>query len=195
MVVTGCTTVSQGEPVATTTVEVTSSDSSPSLTGSGQDLPFAGAPKVNNPLDTRRFQQDPCLALTSEQAQNLTLPAIGKPRDAPLGKACTWTNRDTGGEAEVHFLSEDPRGLSAQYQAKDRYAYFEELPPIEGYPAIAADIADDREKGTCTVSVGVSDETTFIVPVQVSQVNIGTKDACEVAVMVAGMALRTMKAG
>jgi uncharacterized protein DUF3558 len=188
--VAGCTHLSQGEPMPATSVKSPAS-SSP---GTDQELPFAGAPKVDDPLDTKRFQSDPCQALTGDQVRSLAMAPTGKLRkDAPLGRACTWTNPDTGAEVEVHFLDKDPRGLSAQYQTRDRYAYFDELPPIEGYPAIAADVADDRSNGLCTVSVGASDETTFIVPIRLSQVNIGTKDPCDVAAMVAGMALQTMK--
>ncbi|HYQ67192.1 DUF3558 domain-containing protein [Actinophytocola sp.] len=162
-----------------------------SLPGTDQELPFAGAPKVD---DTKRFQSDPCQALTGDLVRCLAKAPTGKLRkDAPLGRACTWTNPDTGAEVEIHFLDKDPRGLSAQYQTKDRYAYFDELPPIEGYPAIAAAVADDRSIGLCMVSVGASDETTFIVPIRLSQVNIGTKDPCDVAAMVAGKALQTMK--
>jgi hypothetical protein len=150
IVVAGCTTPSEGEPVPATTVETTnSSDSGPTSTSSERELPFAGAPKVDDPLDTNRFQQDPCLALTADQAQSLTLPA--------------------------------------------KYAYFDPLPPIEGYPAVATDIVDDRDAGKCTVVVGVSDEVTFEVPIRLSTVNVGHKDPCQIAAMVAGKALQTMK--
>jgi uncharacterized protein DUF3558 len=194
--VAGCTSTSDGEPVPATSVESPASGPLSSSPGTDQELPFAGAPKVDDPLDTNRFQKDPCQTLTAGQVRSLAMAPAGKLRkDAPLGRSCTWTNPDTGAEVEVHFLDEDPRGLSAQYQTKDQYAYFDELPPIEGHPAIAADVADDRSNGLCTVSVGVSDETTFIVPVRLSSENVGHKDPCQVATLVAGMALKTMKGG
>jgi hypothetical protein len=46
--VSGCTTTSQGEPVPATTLKTDTSSS-------GQELPFAGASKVDNPLDTTRI--------------------------------------------------------------------------------------------------------------------------------------------
>ena len=194
VVVAGCTTTSEGEPLPVTTEKTTSTGDMPS-TSSGQQLPFAGAPKVHAPLDTGRFQQDPCRALTTEQVQSLDFPPVGEARDAPFGKACTWSNRDTGGRATVHFLDRDPRGLSAEYQAHEdgKVAFFDELPLIEGYPAIVSNLEDDRSIGRCTVVVGVSDQVRFEVPIWLSQVNIGTKDPCEIAVMVAGLALQTMK--
>lgn len=152
---------------------------------------------MDNPLDTTSFQQDPCLALTAEQAQSLTLPAEGKPRDMPLGNGCEWNNPNDTGSVTVHFSDRDPRGLSAVYQAHEdgKYAYFEVLPPIEGYPTVAIDVIDDRDSGRCTVVVGVSDEITFEVPITQSLENIGVKDPCEVAILAAGMALQTMKKG
>jgi uncharacterized protein DUF3558 len=194
-VVTGCTTTSPGEPLPASNGETSSSDSPPSSNGGGQELPFAGAPKVDDPLDTTRFQQDPCQALTPDQAQSLGFPTEGKPRTAPLGKACTWENPESRGLVEIHFLDGNPSGLSGEYQANTdgKYAYFDPLPPIEGYPAVATDIVDDRDAGKCTVVVGVSDEVTFEVPIRLSTVNVGHKDPCQIAAMVAGKALQTMK--
>jgi hypothetical protein len=178
-------------------VKTTPSGSAPSSNNSGQELPFAGAPKVDDPLDTTRFQRDPCQALNTEQVQSLGFSTDGEPRDAALGKACTWKNPGTQGLAEVHFLDRNPNGLSGEYQANEdgKYAYFNPLPPIEGYPAVATDIVDDRDSGGCTVVVGVSDKVTFEVSLRLSQENIGHKDPCQVAAMVAGLALQTMKKG
>jgi len=113
----------------------------------------------------------------------------------PFGKACEWNNPNDTGSVTVHFLDRNPYGLSAEYQAhKDgKAALFEVLPPIEGYPAVATDVVDGRDQGLCTVVVGVSDEIAFEVPITQSQANIGSKDPCQIAAMVAGMALETMK--
>jgi uncharacterized protein DUF3558 len=198
IVVAGCTTPSEGEPVSATTVETTnSSDSGPTSTSSGRELPFAGAPKVDDPLDTNRFQQDPCLALTADQAQSLTLPATGKPRTMSLGKACEWNNPNDTGSATVHFLDQNPYGLSAEYQAHNdgTTAFFEPLSPIAGYPAVVTGNVDARDQGLCTVVVGVSDKIAFEVPITLSLANIGQKDPCASAAMVAGLTLETMKKG
>ncbi|MFC4854757.1 DUF3558 domain-containing protein [Actinophytocola glycyrrhizae] len=190
----GCTTMSPGEAIPATTVDTSTSDLPPPTSGDGEDLPFAGAPKVEDPLDTTRFQQDPCRTLTADQTRELNLPPTGEPeKGRPLGNACVWFNPETWAEAEVHFADQDPRGLSALYNVKDRYAYFDELPPIDGYPAIAVGALDDRDIGHCTVVVGVSDEVTFDVPVKLSEANVGKKDPCEAAAGVAAMALATMK--
>ena len=160
-------------------------------------MPFAGAPKVNDPLDTTRFQEDPCQALTADQAESLAFPPTGKPQDMAFGNACEWRNPDTRGAATVHFLDRDPYGLSSEYLAHEdgRTELFVVLPPIEGYPAVVNNVVDRRPTGACTVVVGVSDEIRFEVPIRLSPENIGKKDPCEIAAMVAGMALQTMKKG
>ncbi|GAB1511867.1 DUF3558 domain-containing protein [Actinophytocola sp. KF-1] len=195
VVLAGCTTTRQGDPNPATTVVESTTDSVPSA--GDEELPFAGAPEVDDPLETDRFQQDPCQALTADQTRRLNLPPSGEPVDRPLGEACQWRNPDTRADTEVHFLDGNTQGLSAEYQANDNgeFAYFTELPPIEGYPAVANDVVDDRDAGRCTVVVGVSDEVTFEVPVQLSDANVGKRDPCDAAVQVAGMALETMKAG
>jgi hypothetical protein len=176
MILAGCTTASQGEPIPASTVEATSADSS-QPTSSGPELPYAGAPKVDNPLDTSRFQQDPCQALSPDQVQYLGFES-GKPRDMPLGNACEWSKDGSLASVTVHFLDRSPYGLSAEYQAnKDgKTGFFQVLPSIEGFPAVATAVVDDRDGGTCAVVVGVSDEISFEVPISLSMENIGKKD-------------------
>jgi hypothetical protein len=199
----GCTTTNQGQPrpevtgtPATTTTKTSQASSEPPAPSSGQ-LPSDGAPKVKSPLDTRRFQQNPCQVLTPTQLQRLNLPAQGQPGQAPLGPKCDWTNRETRGNVQVHWTDKNPRGLSGDYAARKagKFAYFVELPEIEGFPAVAAHVADTRDLGDCNVSVGVTDQLTFLTFVQLSQARVGTRDPCDAAREVAGMALRTMKAG
>lgn len=192
----GCTTISRGEPVSATTSEVSTSNSTSPPSGGADDLPSHGAPKVENPLDTTRFQQDPCSILTASQAQDvLKLSPQGELEDTAFGKGCEWANPDTRGEVHIGFLTGNTRGLSAAYAANQRgeYPYFIKLPPIEGYPAVASDIEDRRPEGICIVIVGVTDQLTFDVALHLSQANVGNKEPCEVAAQVAGMALQTMK--
>ncbi|MFC4852292.1 DUF3558 domain-containing protein [Actinophytocola glycyrrhizae] len=197
--VSACTQISEGEPRAAT-AEAPTSTSAPNTTGNGGDeeLPFAGAPKVDNPLDTSRYEQDPCQSLTADQAQSLNLPPTGTiNNDVALGIGCDWFNEETRGEVTIAFIVDDPRGLSPEYEANEagKWKIFEELPDIEGYPAIIRSLSDTRELGDCSVLVGVADDMVFASNLQLSQANVGKKDPCEVAVQVAGMALQTMKAG
>ena len=161
-------------------------------------MPFAGAPEVDDPLDTSRYEQDPCKALSAEQAQELNLPAAGKPTDDEvLGTGCDWFNEESRGEVQIVFIVDDPRGLSPEYEANNRgdWAYFDELPRIEGYPAVARSRLDDRDNGRCTVVVGVADDMAFETVLRLSDANVGHRKPCEVASDVAGKALETMKVG
>lgn len=187
--VSACTTTSKGDPLAATPAS--------STPGNGEeDLPFAGAPKVDNPLDTSRYEKEPCEALTADQAQSLNLPPTGViNNDVALGVGCVWRNSTTHGYVGIDFLVQDPRGLSPEYQNRTKYDFFEVLPDIEGFPAIARGGSTDRDHGICTVMVGVADDMVFASNVQLSQVNIGQKEPCDVAAQVAGLAVQTMRRG
>lgn len=191
-----CTTPSRGEPRPATTTETTASSTTPSTSDSEETLPFAGAPKVNDPLDTSRYEHDPCRSLSADQAQSLNLPTNGKVMDdVALGNGCEWRNSETRGYAQIVFATGDQQGLSSEYQANndEKWEYFEELPEIEGHPAIARDGTDDRKLGYCIVVVGVADDMVFESIAQLSGANIGEKDPCDMAAHVAGLALQTMK--
>lgn len=194
--VTACTTTSNGDPRP---ADNTASSSAPQTSGNGEEeLPFAGAPKVTDPLNTSRYEQDPCQSLTADQAQSQNLPPTGTINDeVALSKACEWRNPTTRGYVQISFIVDDPRGLSPEYDANNRgkLAYFDVLPNIEGFPAVARDITDDRENGYCSVAVGVADDMVFDSNVQLSQANIGHKDPCEIASDIARLALQTMKQG
>jgi hypothetical protein len=195
---TSCITTSEGTPRPTPTNDATAESPTGSEEPQGDELPFAGAPKVNDPLETTRYQQDPCLGLTTAQTEELNVNSPGEPRDGALGNACTWGGKDDRRAlVELAFLDEYPFGLSAAYQANEdgKYDFFVVLPPIEGYPAVAFAGTDDRHNGGCAVAVGVSDEIAFGVMIRLSTANVDEKDPCKTAAMVAGMALRTMKAG
>lgn len=193
LILTSCTELNAGKP----TPGSTTSDTSTGSPSSGSDnLPSNGAPKVEHPLDnTQQFEQDPCSILSSTQAQDLGLPTKGKEEDGALGLDCLWFNPDTRGEVTIGFLSNVDNGLSGAYAANERgeYSVFEPLPPIDGYPAVALDIDDRRPRGICSLEVGVTDQLAFHVDLQLSQANVGTKDPCDTAALVAGKALQTIK--
>lgn len=187
----GCTTMTEGQATPGSTAS-----SAPSPTGPGEEeLPSHGAPKVVNALDVGRFEQDACLALTAEQAQELVLKYPGEPWNSSFGDACLWITPKGNGSVSIGFFSELSRGLSAVYEEheKGQYDFFEPQDEIEGFPAVVYGVQDRRSDGICDVSVGVSDKLTFVTTVTLSMNNVGNKDACQESVKVAGMMLRTMK--
>jgi hypothetical protein len=148
-------------------------------------------------LDTTKFQEDPCLSLTPEQSEvTFGLSPAGRPFRATLGNGCEWKNDSSLGEAEISFLTENPRGLSAEYAVdkEGNWAYFDPM-TVGGYPAVARSLSDARPQGECAVVVGATDEVAFEVRVQQSQDNIGKGDPCETAADVASEAVKTIQAG
>jgi hypothetical protein len=189
---TACTTTSAGTPLPGST---SPSSVSPEQPTPNDELPSDGAPKVENPLDVSRFEQNPCEALTAEDAQGLNLPTTGEPTEVAFGNGCQWRNKQTQGSAGIQFFSSIERGLSAVYaEAKGSdFPYFEPIDDIEGYPAVAFDTKVAKPVASCTVAVGVADQLVFDVVVDLSDANLNKKDPCELAIQVAGMMMNRMQ--
>jgi hypothetical protein len=195
----GCTTTSAGEPgPAPSAPARTESPASPSISDGPDNLPSDGAPKVSNPFDAARFEQDPCLALSASQADELNVVHPGEPYDGTFGNACEWRGRNqSGGRAAIDFLSDEPRGLSSVYRSNNRgeLAYFEPLDEVAGHPMAAFGLDDTRKSvGDCAVAVGLTDELVVTVFLTLSRANVGHKDPCEIGSQVAEMMLTTMGA-
>ena len=198
VVVAGCVSTTEGSPLPDPDDGGSSTSSSDADEPETGELPYAGAPAVPDPLDTASFEQDPCRALTSAQADSLKVRFPGDLRDSSLGKACEFrVLSDRLALVEIASLDKNPFGVSAIYQAdKDgKLAFFEPYDPVEGYPLVAYGAVDQRSSGACSVVLGASDEIAFEVALQQSDANIGKKDPCKTAAMVAGLVVETMKAG
>src|SRR5207248_7181239 len=135
-------------------------------------LPFAGAPKVIHPLPLSVLVGDPCTdALTPQQvATTIGVNVAGRRVDIPqLGPACAWNNHETGGAVGVSYVLNTHVGLSGVYaNTQPKAALWRELPPIQGFPAVAhAGGKGDRvPAGFCQASVGLAD--TFSIDVNLS---------------------------
>lgn len=172
------------------------SPASPS-SGTVDDVPGSGVPRVANPIDLTRLQKAPCDALTPAQVAGLLGSDVEtKPEpDADVGPRCNW---HAPGRAGVGIIfGKDERGLTSVYAAKGTiYPFFEPLEPVDGYPLVAYDGAgDQRAKGECTVAVGTSDTQAIDISVDQSEKNIGKTDPCEAARQVTAMVLGNAKAG
>ncbi|WP_165912921.1 DUF3558 domain-containing protein [Tamaricihabitans halophyticus] len=192
MLLVGCSTEEPGsaEPAGT------SDAGSPSISapGDADGLPAGGAPAVEKPLDTSKFEEDPCAALTPEHLQELNLPQQGEEEDAEAGPMCNWNNRETTGNASIILVTASDRGLTALYETRSQYAVFEPVEPIEGHPGVIYSSTEgEPEKGYCTVAVGLTDELAMDVGVRLSWGNEGG-DACGTVQGIAEYMLQTMKA-
>ena len=189
----GCTGSSSGPPEPGPTSAGASGTPS---SGSGGPSP-GGAPKVQNPLDTTAFHQDPCRALTADQLPELLGADVpGTKRRGVSAPECEWRNRSTGASFGMQFVLANDSGLSTAYAQRHTYDLWQELPPIEGYPAVVADLRDSRNTlGACTVLVGVTDSLEFSVSGNLSDAKRGKADPCQAIQLAAKLMLQTMKKG
>jgi hypothetical protein len=92
----------------------------------------------------------------------------------------------------VIFTNIDKRGLTSVYE--HQYRFFLPLNPVDGYPAAAYGLADDRAaRGRCQIAIGTSDQQTVDIAVAQSEDNIGKKDPCEAARGVASYVLGNLR--
>jgi hypothetical protein len=168
-----------------------SQSNSPS--SSAQSLPFAGAPKVSNPLPASVLSGDPCAdALTPQQVGDaLGAQVHGEPHTVDqLGPSCEWFNRDTTGKITVLYVTRTHVGLSADYQnSKPGDSSWRELPLIQGFPAVA----HNKTASSCQVTVGLADDFSIDVTVALSLAKSGKSDPCEVAPRAADAVVSTLK--
>lgn len=163
--------------------------------------PADGIPRVQEPIDTARFERSPCDSLTADQVTQLGLPPKGrKNSDRSLaeraGNDCIWEEEHGYAHASVLFPTNvENGGLKRVYavQKQGRYAYFREMEPIDGYPLVAAGrIGPD---GACSVNLGVASDMAVQITIGQSAEKRGKEDACNAARRVAGMVFTTLKAG
>ncbi|WP_084706097.1 DUF3558 family protein [Prauserella rugosa] len=125
------------------------------------DLPHSGAPAVENPLPESALSGDPCDALTRKQITDALGEGAspdGERRDLEqLGPRCRWTNIGSGASFVVTFQTAHGEGLSTTYaNAKPQMPVFNEVDPIEGFPAVA--YKESESDPMCTTMVGISNE-------------------------------------
>ena len=177
-------------------VAPTGASSSPSPTGKA--LPYAGAPKVDNPLPESVLSGHPCDgALTPAQLDEILLQQPqGKRNDDPsLGPECQWLNSDAGALVAVAYTTKVTDGLSAVYaNTKPKATVWRPLPAIQGFPAVAhSTFSQQGSKSFCQVSVGISDQYAVDVSVSLGETAVGKKDPCDVTATVAGMVVTNLR--
>ncbi|MFF5986181.1 DUF3558 domain-containing protein [Prauserella flavalba] len=178
--------------------EQTRAPTSTSPTSQAAALPANGAPGVENPLDIDHFLNAPCDTITSAQMEEYFGSGVERKQrtNASTGPECTWFRDDGNARAgvAVAFPQVTDQGLSALYGHRDDYAYFNELDPVAGYPAVAYDGVDGRGEGQCAVRVGTSDEATVDITIYLSRQALGSVDPCDAAHEVATAVVGNIKA-
>ncbi|GAA3561793.1 DUF3558 domain-containing protein [Amycolatopsis ultiminotia] len=179
------------------TPNATTPSAAPSQTGKA--LPYAGAPKVENPLPESVLSGHPCDgALTPDQlSQILTIQPQGEHADNPaLGTECQWRNSEAGALATVLYATKVPDGLSALYaKTKPQSTVWRTLSPIQGFPAVAhSTYSNETSKAFCQVSVGISDQREIDVSLSLGEAKVNEgADPCELTGRVADMVVTNLR--
>jgi len=168
-----------------TAPQSTSSSDSSGSTGS--------APKVSSPLNPAPLLSDACSGLSASQVSSFGLKT-GQPRTIETGTTCSWRYNDgTSNTVNISPLVPNKNGLSDLYDQKDSKAYFEPT-QIAGYPAVYTDIVDSRNRGRCSLYVGVTDQLAVFVFTQLDDGADVTKP-CPVADKIGAAMVQTLKKG
>jgi len=192
MALAGCSGVKPGSAGNIPQLSVSShATESPSSTDSGGST--GSAPKVDSPLNPAPLLSDACSALSSSQLSTLGLET-GKPRTTGTGATCTWQYSDgTSNTLNIAPMTPNKNGLSDLYDQKAEKAYFEPT-RIAGYPALYADITDDRNRGRCSLYVGVTDQLAVYILTQLDD-GADVSKPCPVADKVGAAMVQTLKEG
>ena len=160
-----------------------------------------GAPIVTNPLNVDRFARDPCSVLSAQQLRQLTqsikMAPTGKARPNTAGRTCDYTSMTdfTLQHGSINFITSGS-GLTGLYAKRTDFKLFEELPRIEGYPAVIVDLIDARKQGECSISVGVNDRVIANFDLAISDFEDtlqSDEEPCKATLELARAGIRSMK--
>ncbi len=148
----------------------------------------SAVPSVMKPLDLTAVLGDPCTSLTPAQATGY----LGDPVDIDVrtqnssGPSCSWrSGMRSNAEIVITYPRVTDEGLTAIYRNKDAHVYFDEVPAVNGYPAVSYGGVDNRDEGECLITVGTSDHDYLNADVYLGDSSVGRVDPCEAAHAVA----------
>ncbi|HEY3611852.1 MAG TPA: DUF3558 domain-containing protein [Pseudonocardiaceae bacterium] len=154
-----------------------------------------GAPKVTTPLDTTKYQANPCGTLTPAQLQALGITQPGKVTADPTGGFCDWSPQldvvYTLG-FNTTFEPGDAEGLANVYQIGGPNS-ITRLPDVHGQPAVTQ--PSQNTGGSCTIYLGATDVISYGIAVTIPGGQPHFADPCTVATQIADDATATMKSG
>nr|WP_279388411.1 DUF3558 domain-containing protein [Tamaricihabitans halophyticus] len=181
----GCTQTEAGQPVDT-------AENPPS--SSAAEQPGDEVPKVQDPLDLAKFEQDPCSSLTVSQLDDLGVNTTGEAKDDIFGPVCRWKS-DGVASVSVYYTVKGAKGMAQEYANRDQHAYFEPMEPVRGYPLVARATDNPENITRCDVAVGVTDESIVQISITQSLNKEGKEDPCVATRRVVEMVVETWKAG
>jgi hypothetical protein len=189
--VAGCSSGTGTTPLGTTGTKPATTS-----TSAGHALPAGGAPAVTNPLDTTKYQQNPCSVLTAAQLQTLSINGPGKPNPGLIGPSCGWFDQSNFSSLDITFYT-NPKvriGLTGPYLNRKSFQLFQPT-QVNGYPAVIADRFGHGGKGDCEAFVGTADDVLVDFHLLLSSGEPHYTDACPVAQDAATAGVTTMRSG
>lgn len=182
----GCSSQTGGTGGPTGQSDPTSSASN------NQDL--HGAPKVQNPLDTSKFQAAPCSVLTAAQLRTLGITQPGRATNAG-GPTCDWQDTTSSKQLGVTVTAQtgNKGGLALLYQrhSKGELGVFEPISEINGYPAVIFSNGSKKSSTNCEIAVGVTDQLEYTIGAGV----VDDSDPCAQDRQVAQIVVGNLKGG
>ncbi|MFF0144502.1 uncharacterized protein DUF3558 [Amycolatopsis sulphurea] len=161
-----------------------------------------GAPAVPAPLNPASIEKAPCDAMTADQVASLGAPlktARSKPAD-PTGPACSWIfdYEDVISAVTGAVFTADPThgGISGLYGQKqfNGLTRFEPF-SANGYPGVIYDAATNSPPGSCGLAVGLRDDLTYTISVDIDGLKHPFAEGCELGKKVAGYVIQYLQKG
>lgn len=118
------------------------------------------APPVPAALPVASWLRSPCSLLSAAQlkALGMTSATTSTVSVTAVMTGCVWDDASVGTGVQLDIEAETalPHGLSDIYLQQGSAAYWEPL-TVDGYPGVLTDAVDERQDGTCRMSLGVTD--------------------------------------
>lgn len=188
VVLAGCSTGVTGHATPST-------DAATSVTSGGAG---SSVPKVAQPIDTSRYEKQPCAVLTADQLAQLGITTQPKPDlENKLGPSCEWNAFDQAGFTIGATLLTVGSSLAKVYKQHDQgqWPFFEPVADVSGYPGVLLDSLDARPKGKCQLIVAVRDDLVYSVQGDLDPDSSAYANPCSIVQKATEMAVSTMKAG
>ncbi|UOX87265.1 DUF3558 domain-containing protein [Amycolatopsis sp. FBCC-B4732] len=170
----------------------TTTSTPPSTSSANSDVPT-----VQSPLPATALDGSPCdTALTGSQlAHFLGQSTPAKPSDTELGPMCQWSSASgSGAGITVTYQTQSEQGIGLAYEnVKPKAARWQQLEPVQGFPAVA--YTNTEDKRACVIVVGVTDKLAFSTALTLGDKSAAEgKDCFDVAPQVADTVLTNVKA-
>lgn len=189
MLVAGCSGSTPGTPFPTGGGAATTPPSSGVSGPPGTKV--TTAPEVTTPLDTTKYQQNPCSVLNAAQLAEFhptASRATTSSADNASGPACAWVaTAPYSGLGIIFRTSYDPgtpHGLAWDLRGGPLLR----LPDIDGQPALLIPLPTQE---TCQVDIGATNDVMFRITVRAP----APVDVCATANKVATEVITNMKSG